>query len=108
MSIGGSDPVAGASDGGLASGPGQVLGRGRSGCQDEDAAVEAGVSSPVAFRWFRHAGRVNPGLAPMVSGRYLSSNEREDIALWRTTSHLTAVCEEHRHLQSYASTGDFA
>ena len=49
----------------------------------EDAALEARVSSPVAFRWFRHAGGVNPGLAPTVSGRYLSSGEREDIALWR-------------------------
>ena len=51
------------------------------GVKTEDAAVEAGVSSPVAFRWFRHAGGVNPGLAATVSGRYLSSGEREDIAL---------------------------
>jgi hypothetical protein len=29
----------------------------------EDAAAAAGVSSPVAFPWFRHAGGVNPGLA---------------------------------------------
>lgn len=49
----------------------------------EDAAVEAGVSSPVAFRWFRHAGGVNPQLQETVSGRYLSSGERENIALWR-------------------------
>ena len=28
-----------------------------------DAAAEAGVSSPVGFRWFRHAGGVNPCLA---------------------------------------------
>ena len=28
-------------------------------------------------------GGVNPGLAPTVSGRYLCSAEREDIALWR-------------------------
>src|SRR5450759_451620 len=46
------------------------------GVKTEDAAVEAGVSSPVAFRWFRHAGGVNPGLAATVSGRYLSSAER--------------------------------
>ena len=26
------------------------------GVKTEDAAGEAGVSSPVAFRWFRHAG----------------------------------------------------
>ncbi|MFG1798544.1 IS30 family transposase [Nocardia sp. NPDC049149] len=49
----------------------------------EDAAAEAGVSSPVGFRWFRHAGGVNPRLSQVVSGRYLSSSEREDIALWR-------------------------
>ena len=53
------------------------------GAMTEDAAVEAGVSSPVGFRWFRHAGGVNPRLPETVSGRYLSSGEREDIALWR-------------------------
>ena len=34
------------------------------GLKTEDAAGEAGVSSPVAFRWFRHAGGVNPCLSP--------------------------------------------
>ncbi len=53
------------------------------GAMTEDAASEAGVSSPVGFRWFRHAGGVNPCLPETVSGRYLSSDEREDIALWR-------------------------
>ena len=48
-----------------------------------DAAVAAGVSSPVGYRWFRHAGGVNPCLPPAVSGRYLSFSEREDIALFR-------------------------
>jgi IS30 family transposase len=48
----------------------------------EDAAAEAGVSAPVAFRWFRHAGGVNPALAATVSGRYLAFAEREDIAIW--------------------------
>jgi hypothetical protein len=43
------------------------------------ASAEAGVSSPVGYRWFRHAG-VNPCLPPTVSGRYLSFSEREDIA----------------------------
>jgi IS30 family transposase len=54
-----------------------------SGHKTEDAGLEAGVSSPVAYRWFRHAGGVNPALPPTVSGRYLSFAEREDIALWR-------------------------
>jgi hypothetical protein len=53
------------------------------GVKTEDAAAEAGVSSPLAFRWFRHAGGVNPGLPAAVSGRYLSFGEREDIAIWR-------------------------
>jgi IS30 family transposase len=39
------------------------------------------VSSPVGYRWFRHAGGVKPTLPPTVSGRYLSFAEREDIAL---------------------------
>ncbi|MFG3715768.1 IS30 family transposase [Micromonospora sp. NPDC047730] len=55
----------------------------RSGVMTEDAAAAAGVSSPVGFRWFRHAGGVNPALPPTVSGRYLSFSEREDIALSR-------------------------
>ena len=53
------------------------------GVKTGEAAVEAGVSAPVAFRWFRHAGGVNPALCPAVSGRYLSFAEREDIAIWR-------------------------
>jgi len=40
------------------------------------------VSGPVGFRWFRHAGGVNPRLPSAVSGRYLSFAEREDIAIW--------------------------
>jgi IS30 family transposase len=48
----------------------------------EDACVEARVSGPVGFRWFRHAGGVNPRLPEKVSGRYLSFSEREDIAIW--------------------------
>jgi IS30 family transposase len=56
------------------------------GLKTEDAATEAGVSSPVAFRWFRHAGGMNPRLPPTVSGRYLSFSEREDIAIWRAQS----------------------
>lgn len=53
------------------------------GAKTEDAAAAAKVSSPVAFRWFRHAGGVNPRLLPTVSGRYLSFPEREDVALLR-------------------------
>ena len=53
------------------------------GVKTEEAVVEAGVSSPVGFRWFRHAGGVNPALPATVSGRYLSFADREEIALWR-------------------------
>ncbi|MBZ9643427.1 IS30 family transposase [Streptomyces sp. PSKA30] len=53
------------------------------GVSSEDAAVQIGVSQPVGTRWFRQAGGVGPCLAPMVSGRYLSFAEREEIALWR-------------------------
>ncbi len=52
------------------------------GIKTEDACVEARVSGPVGFRWFRHAGGVNPRLPSAVSGRYLSFAEREDIAIW--------------------------
>ena len=57
------------------------------GLSSEDAAMKAGVSPPVGFRWFRTAG----GMAPShlsrsckpSSGRYLSFVEREEIALLR-------------------------
>jgi IS30 family transposase len=68
----------------------------------EDAAVEAGVSSPVAFRWFRHAGGVNPCLPSSVSGRYLSFSEREDIAMLRAQG--LGVREIARRLDRSPST----
>jgi len=72
------------------------------GAKTEDAAVEAGVSSPVAFRWFRHAGGVNPCLPPTVSGRYLSFTEREDIALFQAQG--LGVREIARRLRPSPST----
>ena len=53
------------------------------GKKTREAAEPAGVSEPVAHRWFRDAGGANPQLPPAVSNRYLSPLEREDIALWR-------------------------
>jgi transposase, IS30 family len=53
------------------------------GVKTEDACAEARVSGPVGFRWFRHAGGVNPCLPLVISGRYLSFVEREEIALLR-------------------------
>jgi IS30 family transposase len=72
------------------------------GLKTEDAASEAGVSSPVAFRWFRHAGGVNPSLFPKVSGRYLSFVEREGIALLRAQG--LGVREIARRLNRSPST----
>jgi hypothetical protein len=72
------------------------------GAKTEDACVEAGVSAPVGFRWFRHAGGVNPGLPPTVSGRYLSFAEREEIALLRAQNH--GVREIARRLNRAPST----
>src|ERR1700691_3511804 len=74
----------------------------RRGLKTEEAGVEAGVSSPVAYRWFRHAGGVNPCLPQTVTGRYLSFSEREDIAIW----HSQKVCmrEIARRLKRSPST----
>ena len=72
------------------------------GAKTEAAAAEAGVSSPVAFRWFRHAGGVNPCLCPSVSGRYLSFGEREEIALFRAQG--LGVREIARRLNRSPST----
>jgi len=72
------------------------------GLKSDEAGVEAGVSSPVAYRWFRHAGGVNPCLPPTVSGRYLSFSEREDIAIWRAQK--LGVREIARRLNRSPST----
>ena len=72
------------------------------GLKTEDAAGVAGVSAPVGFRWFRHAGGVNPCLSSAVSGRYLSFVEREEIALLRAQGCGVRVIA--RRLQRSAST----
>jgi IS30 family transposase len=51
------------------------------GLSSEDAAGEAGVSSPVGSRWFRQAGGMPPFTFVPLSGRYLSFVEREEIAI---------------------------
>ncbi len=53
------------------------------GVSTDDAAVEVGVSTPVAQRWFRHAGGMSPIDLDEPTGRYLSFAEREEIALLR-------------------------
>ena len=42
-----------------------------------------GVSVPVGSRWFRHAGGMPPISLAEPAGRYLSFEEREEIALLR-------------------------
>ena len=51
------------------------------GTQSEEAAVAVGVASAVGSRWFRHAGGMRPISLCPLSGRYLSLNEREEIAI---------------------------
>lgn len=48
-----------------------------------EAALAVGVSVPVGTRWFRHAGGMPPLILAEPSGRYLSFEEREEIALMR-------------------------
>src|SRR5437588_12270662 len=55
-----------------------AIGRGLS---SEDAAVQAGVAQPVGTRWFREAGGMPPITQAPLSGRYLSFEEREEIAI---------------------------
>ena len=50
------------------------------GRRTEDAALEVGVSWPVGVRWFRHAGGMPPICLGEPTGRYLSFEEREEIA----------------------------
>ena len=51
------------------------------GLGSEDAAFACGVSAPVGSRWFRNGGGMPPISLVPPSGRYLSFDEREEIAL---------------------------
>ena len=53
------------------------------GITSAEAALTVGVSVPVGTRWFRHAGGMPPINLAEPTGRYLSFNEREEIALLR-------------------------
>jgi transposase, IS30 family len=48
-----------------------------------DAAGEAGVSEAVGVRWFREGGGMPTVTQALLSGRYLSFAEREEIAILR-------------------------
>ncbi len=81
----------------------RLIAAGRS---SESAAVESGVSPPVGARWFRKAGGMPPShLSPSAReacGRYLSFQEREEIALLRAQS--CGVRQIARRLGRAAST----
>jgi IS30 family transposase len=55
----------------------------RRGVRSEDAGVEAGVSPAVGVRWFREGGGMPPVSQALLSARYLSFAEREEIAVLR-------------------------
>ncbi|WP_051139441.1 IS30 family transposase [Gordonia hirsuta] len=48
-----------------------------------EAALQVGVSVPVGARWFRHAGGMPPICLSEPTGRYLTFEEREEIAILR-------------------------
>ncbi|MFZ4246581.1 IS30 family transposase [Streptomyces griseoincarnatus] len=51
-----------------------------------EASLAVGVSWPVGARWFRHAGGMPPISLAEPSGRYLTFEEREEIAILRAMS----------------------
>ncbi|MBE1605705.1 hypothetical protein HEB94_002553 [Actinopolymorpha pittospori] len=53
------------------------------GLTSEDAAVAVGVSQAAGARWFRKRGGMPTFMRAPVSGRYLSFEEREEIAVLR-------------------------
>lgn len=53
------------------------------GINTAEAALKVGVSVPVGSRWFRHAGGMPPISLAEPTGRFLSFEEREEIALLR-------------------------
>ena len=53
------------------------------GITSAEAALAVGVSVPVGTRWFRHAGGMAPISLAEPTGRYLSFEEREEIAILR-------------------------
>ncbi len=76
------------------------------GRSSEDAAIDAGVSPAVGGRWFRRAGGMPPShfsrSAKPLSDRYLSFEDREEIAILRAQGY--GVCEIARKLGRAPST----
>ncbi len=59
----------------------------RCGLSTEEAAAAASVSAPVGHRWFRGGGGMSVVSRHELSGRYLSFDEREEIALLTAQGH---------------------
>lgn len=72
------------------------------GLTSEDAAIACGVSGPVGSRWFRERGGMPSIQIGPVSGRYLSFEEREEIALLKAQD--AGVREIARRLSRNPST----
>lgn len=72
------------------------------GVTSEDAGAEVGVSTPLATRWFRHAGGMSAISLAEPSGRYLSFAEREEIALLKAQGR--GVREIARRIGRHPST----
>ncbi len=72
------------------------------GLTSEAAGAEVGVSTPVASRWFRHAGGMSPISLAEPTGRYLCFAEREEIALLNAQNY--GVREISRQIGRDAST----
>jgi IS30 family transposase len=68
----------------------------------EEAAIAVGASQAVGSRWFRHGGGMSPFDLQAFTGRYLSFQEREEIALLRAQG--TGVREIARTLGRSPST----
>jgi IS30 family transposase len=72
------------------------------GLSSENAGVVAGVSPAVGTRWFRESGGMPAITQAPLSGRYLSFEEREEIALLRAQD--CGVREIARRIGRAAST----
>jgi len=72
------------------------------GMPTEDAGAAVGVSSPVAYRWFRNGGGMPPITLDAPSGRYLSLAEREEIAILKAQD--VGVREIARQVGRHPST----
>ena len=72
------------------------------GLSTEEAAAATGVSSAVAVRWFRPSGGMPLLALSPASGRYMSFEEREELALYRAAK--LGVREIERRMGRSAST----